>query len=545
MDIEGGSTLGEIAAMLADRLPFKPICALVNNKTEGLTFPIFGPKQVEFLPAESSTGHRVYVRSLCMMLYRALTQTDASLSLRIEHSMSGGYFCRLFDSDGKVVIPSEELLADLMQRMKSLVAADLPFEPHDTLTADAIRIFSETHLQAKVELLESFSELYTTYYTLDGLPDSYYGPLAPGTGMLTVFGLSAYKEGFLLMPPAKEDAHAAATPHPQEKMYDAFRKYLDFNRIIGVRNIGELNEAIKERRTGELINVAEALHEKYIGQIAERIAHSNDEGGARVVFLAGPSSSGKTTTCKRLAVQLLTNCKKPKMVSLDDYFVNRVDTPLDETGDYDYESLYALDLDRLNDDLTRLLDGKEINLPTYSFELGRRVERDRPMRLNDDDVLLIEGIHGLNPELVGRIPADRLFKVYVSALTSLSIDDHNWIPTTDNHLLRRIVRDNKYRHTSATETIRRWPGVRRGEEKWIFPFQENADATFNSSLLFELAVMKPYAEPLLRQVAHNTPQYTEAYRLLKFLSYFSTIPVEQIPATSLLREFLGGSSFHY
>ncbi len=545
LDIEGGSTLSDIAGVLADRLPFKPICALVNNKTEGLTFPIFSPKQVEFLPADSTVGRRVYVRSLCMMLYRAVTQADATLSLRIEHSMSDGYFCRLFDRAGNVVRPSEALLSDLKERMNALVAANLPFEPHDTLTTDAIRIFSETHLQAKVELLESLGDLYTTYYTLDGTADSYYGPLAPGTGMLGVFALCAYKEGFLLMPPAKEDATVAATPHQQEKMYDAFHKYLDFNRIIGVRNIGELNEAVKERRTGELIHVAEALHEKYIGGIADRIARSNDEGGARVVFLAGPSSSGKTTTCKRLAVQLLTNCKQPKMMSLDDYFVNRIDTPRDETGDYDYESLYALDLDRLNDDLTRLLDGREINLPTYSFELGERVERERPLRLNDDDVLLIEGIHGLNPELVGRIPADRLFKVYVSALTSLSIDDHNWIPTTDNRLLRRIVRDNKYRHTSAMETIRRWPGVRRGEEKWIFPFQENADATFNSSLLFELAVMKPYAEPLLQQVAHNTPQYTEAYRLLKFLSYFSSIPVDQIPSTSLLREFLGGSSFHY
>ncbi|MDE5773196.1 MAG: nucleoside kinase [Muribaculaceae bacterium] len=429
--------------------------------------------------------------------------------------------------------------------MRELADRDLPFDHHDSLTTDAIRIFRHSDLKSKVELLESREELYTSYYTLDNVADSYYGPLAPSTGAVGAFDLVAYKEGFLLMPPDKSESSLPATPHPQEKMYEAFRRHLDFNKIIGIRNIGELNNAVRHRRTADLINVAEAIHEKYIGEIAARIARRNDEGGARVVFLAGPSSSGKTTTCKRLAIQLYTYCKKPKMISLDDYFVNRENSPLDENGEYDFESLYALDLDRLHDDLRRLLAGEVINLPTYSFELGRRVERERPLRLDSDDVLIIEGIHGLNPDLTGRIDSDKIFKVYVSALTSLSIDDHNWISTTDNRLLRRIVRDHKYRNTSALDTIRRWPGVRRGEEKWIFPFQENADATFNSSLLFELAVMKPYAEPLLQNVPHNVAEYAEAYRLLKFLSYFKTIPSDQIPGTSLLREFLGGSSFHY
>ncbi|MDE6294738.1 MAG: nucleoside kinase [Muribaculaceae bacterium] len=545
LEVEGGTTLSQIAEMVSDKLAFRPICALVNNKIEGLSYSLYAPKQVELTDDRSTFGRRVYVRSLCMLLYRALAEADKSLSLRIEHSISGGHFCRLFDSDGRTVRPSESFLATLSENMHRLVDRDLPFEHHETLTADAIEIFRNSGLHSKVELLESRDELYTTYYTLDGVADSYYGPLAPSTGFIGVFALAAYQDGFLLLPPSASTPERPAETHPQPKMYAAFKNHLDFNKIIGVRNIGQLNEAVRERRTSDLINVAEALHEKYIGEIAARIAESNDAGGARVVFLAGPSSSGKTTTCKRLAIHLYTNCKTPKMISLDDYFVNREDSPRDESGDYDYESLYALDLERLNSDLHALLEGREINLPTYSFELGRRIERERPLRLNHDDVLLIEGIHGLNPELVGRIESDRLFKVYVSALTSLSIDDHNWISTTDTRLLRRIVRDHRYRHTSALETIRRWPGVRRGEEKWIFPFQENADATFNSSLLFEPAVLKPYAEPLLQNVPHNVRQYAEAYRLLKFLSYFSTIPVDQIPTTSLLREFLGGSSFHY
>ena len=315
--------------------------------------------------------------------------------------------------------------------------------------------------------------------------------------------------------------------------------------MIRVRNVGELNKAVQENRTAGLINVAEAMHEKLIGRISDEIAQRRKEGGAGVVLVAGPSSSGKTTSTKRLAIQLATNLIVPKMISLDDYFVNREDTPRDESGDYDFESLYSLDLERLNSDLTRLLKGEEVNIPTYSFELGRRVEKPKPLRLEKNDVLLMEGIHGLNPELTRSLANDHVFKVYVSALTTLKIDNHNWISTSDNRLLRRIVRDHKYRKTSALETIRRWPSVRRGEEKWIFPFSENADATFNSSLIFELGVMKEYAMPLLREVPRDNVAYSEAYRLMKLLSYFETIPADQIPSTSLLREFLGGSSFRY
>lgn len=543
--VEGGTSLEELALRIKGQLPFIPICAHVNNKTEHLSYSLFSPKRVEFLSADSSVGNRVYVRSLCMLLYRALYELIPQPHLRIEHSISGGYLCRLFDSDDKVFIPTEDFLSDLRDVMMNLVKKDLPFQYKEGPADEVIDIFRRQGLDSKVRLLETMSELYASYYLLDGIADGYYSALAPSTGFIAVFDLIKYHDGFLLMGPDSRNTDVPRQPVTQEKMYEAFRSYLRFNHTIKVSDVGEMNRAVQAHNAPELINVAEAMHEKYLAAIADRIATRNKEGGARIVLLAGPSSSGKTTTTKRLAIQLMTNLKTPKMISLDDYFVNRDQTPLDDAGEYDYESLYALDLERLNADLRGLLDGKEINLPSYSFELGSRIERDRRMRLDPDDVLLIEGIHGLNPELTRELPSDDIFKVYVSALTSLCIDDHNWISTTDNRLLRRIVRDHKYRHTSAIETIRRWPSVRRGEEKWIFPFQENADAMFNSSLIFELAVMKPYAEPLLRQVPHNNSLYAEAYRLLKLLSYFEPIPAEQVPSTSLLREFLGGSSFHY
>lgn len=543
--VEGGLPLMQLAVRMADRLPFTPICAHVNNKTENLSYSIYAPKQVEFLDASSPAGHRTYVRSLCMLLYRAVYEVLPSTRLRIEHSISGGYLCHLFDRDGGAVTPTPEILARLLEVMHRLVEMNLPFEFREAPTTEVIEIFRRQGLDSKVMLLETNPELYTTYYTLDGVADNYYSALAPTTGFIRTFDLIPYHEGFLLIGPDSANPDVPRQPVTQEKMYEAYKNHLLFNRTIKVSDVGQLNRAIQARHTSELINVAEAMHESYLSNIAADIAERNRNGGARVVLLAGPSSSGKTTTTKRLAIQLMTKLKTPKMISLDDYFVDREATPLDESGDYDYESLYALDLERLNSDLRTLLDGGCINLPTYSFELGRRIERERRLQLDPDDVLLIEGIHGLNPELTRSLPSDDVFKVYVSALTSLSIDDHNWISTTDNRLLRRMVRDHKYRHTCALETLRRWPSVRRGEEKWIFPFQENADATFNSSLIFEIGVMKAYAEPLLRQVPHNLPLYSEAYRLLKLLSYFEPIPADQIPPTSLLREFLGGSSFHY
>ncbi len=540
---EGGATLADIYAGLAQRLDFKPICARVNNKTENLQYPLFAPKQVEYLSAATPSGSRVYVRSLCMMLYKAVAELMPGATLRIEHSISRGYYCRVTLPGGAPMPPAR--IAELKETMRGYVADDIPFERHEQLTADVIAIFERQGLHDKVRLLHTTHELYTVYYSLDGICDSYYGPLAPSTGSLAVFDLLPYKQGFLLMPPDTGAVDMPAQPVTQEKMYQAFKDYLEFNRIIGISNVGELNEAVEQRRTPTLINVAEALHDKKIANISNEISHRRSEGGAKVVLVAGPSSSGKTTFTKRLGIQLMTNLLRPAMISLDDYFVDRHLTPRDEKGDYDYESIHALDLELFNAHLAALLRGETVELPTYNFSAGTREFRGNTLKLGDDDVLLIEGIHGLNPELTASVPAWQKYKVYVSALTTLSIDDHNWVPTTDNRLLRRIIRDHKYRGTSAVDTLRRWPSVRRGEERWIFPYQENADSTFNSSLIFELGVMRRYAEELLRNVPADLPEYSEAYRLRTFLRYFTPIDSQTIPPTSLLREFLGGSSFHY
>lgn len=545
INVEGGTSLAEIAHMPAAALDFDPICALVNNKTEHLGFNIFAPKQIEFLRPDSKIGREVYTRSLCMMLYYAVHSADPDLVLRIEHSVSNGLFCRLFSPDMKKTEVSEQTAASLLETMRSLSQADIPFERHEKLTTDAIELFRRQHLHEKALLLETVPQIYTSFYTLDGLADSFYGSLAPSTGHIRVFDLIPWHDGLLLLGPDADRPEVPALPVAQEKMFHAFTEHLEFNRVIRVSSVGELNRAVADRQSAELINVAEAMHNKLIGRIADEILRRKNKGGASIILIAGPSSSGKTTTSKRLAIQLMTNLMTPKLISLDDYFVDRHRTPLDEKGEYDYESLHALDLELFNEDIRALLRGEEINLPSYSFELGCRVEKHRPLRLEANDVLIVEGIHGLNPELTSEIPQDQIFKMYVSALTTLRIDNHNWISTSDTRLLRRIVRDYKYRHTSPEETIKRWPSVRRGEEKWIFPFQEFADATFNSSLLFEIAVMKTYAEPLLRSVPHNVSEYTTAYRLLRFLEYFRPIPDSQVPSTSLLREFLGGSSFRY
>lgn len=537
----GGDTLMDIYNTISDRIPERPICAHVNNKTEDLQFPLFAPKQVEFLTRQSPSGHRVYVRSLCMMLYKSVVDLFPGVRLIIEHSISRGYYCRL---TGDITV-NEDVVTRLKARMTELVKRDIKFERKERLTSDVIKIFEKQGLDDKVKLLRSIHELYTVYYRLDNVCDSYYGNLAPSTGMLNIFDLQLYKDGFLLLGADSSNPSMAASPIVQEKMYHAFTDYLAFNRVIGVDNVGELNEAVASKESAMLINVAEALHDKKIGRISDDISRRYAEGGARIVLIAGPSSSGKTTFTKRLAIQLMTNLLEPKMISLDDYFVNREVTPRDIDGDYDYESLYALDLETFNRDLNALIAGEEVNLPTYNFELGHRVYKGKKLKLNSNSVLLIEGIHGLNPELTAHIDAKMKYLIYVSALTTLSIDDHNWVPTTDNRLLRRIIRDYKYRGVSATDTIKRWPSVRRGEEKWIFPFQENADAMFNSSLIFELGVMKELADDILNGVPRDIREYAEAYRLRKLLSYFTPITDRLIPSTSLLREFLGGSSFHY
>lgn len=541
LEVEAGCSLADIACSLGDKLPFNPICCRVNNKTEALDFVLYQPKLIEFQDKTAGSGPRVYTRSLCMMLYRAVAEILPGTQLTIEHSISHGYYCRL----GGYTSVSQEVVDRLLAYMHALVDRDLPFERHQDLTADVCAIFERQGLVSKARLLRTIRELYTTYYTLDGISDSYYGALAPSTAHIGVFNLLPYKEGFLLMPFDPADPAQPARPIEQEKMYKAFTDYLQFNHIVGVSDVGELNTYVQHHRAADLINVAEALHEKALARISDDITARYRDGGARIVLISGPSSSGKTTTTKRLAIQLMTNLLKPQMISLDDYFVDRDRTPRDHTGDYDYESLYALDLAQFNADLTAILAGDEVELPTYNFELGKREYRGKRIRLDDNSILLIEGIHGLNPELTSHIPEVMKYRVYVSALTTLSIDDHNWVPTTDNRLLRRIIRDFNYRGYSAQETISRWPSVRAGEDKWIFPYQENADVMFNSALLFEFAVLRCHAEPILTSVPRNCPEYAEAYRLLKFIKYFTPVQDKEIPPTSLLREFLGGSSFKY
>ncbi len=540
VDFTGGESLLDVLERVKDEIGFRPICAHVNNKTEDLRFQLFSPKKVEFLDVDSSSGQRVYIRSLCMTLYRAVSEAYPGARLSVEHSISHGYYCRL---EGVEV--TAEVVSRLKGLMRALIDRDITVERKERLTVDVRELFRRQGLDDKVLLLDTVHSLYTTYYRLDGVCDSYYGALAPSTGMLGAFDLKPYHEGMLLLGFDPADHSRPNTPVVQEKMYRAFTEHLSFNRVIGVKNVGELNRAVANGESADLINVAEALHAKKITSIADDIASRFARGGARIVLIAGPSSSGKTTTTKRLATYLMTNLLRPQMISLDDYFINRVDTPRDENGDYDYESLYALDLKLFNEHLNALCRGEEVEIPSYDFESGTRRFKGNRLRLDENTVLLIEGIHGLNPELTASVDESLKYRVYVSALTTLSIDDHNWVPTTDNRLLRRIIRDHKYRGTGAIDTLRRWASVRRGEERWIFPYQENADAMFNSSLIFELGVMKDYGEEILRQVPHDVPEYAEAYRLMKFLSYFEPIGDRLIPPTSLLREFLGGSSFRY
>lgn len=541
VEVEGGITLLDVAEQLETELGFAPLLARVNNKNEGLHYQVYQPKRVEFLAKETDSGQRVYVHSLCMMLYYAMTKTFTGASMRIEHSISNGLFVRIHG-----VEPTEDNARVLSAVMHRLVQRDIPFVYHVTSQEEAIEKFEAQGLRSKVELLRTIDRVESAYYTLDDVADSFYGCLAPRTGMIDVFELSAYNDEVFLL---KSFNPANPTEVPptlaQPMMYKAFKDHLNFNRIVGVSYVGELNNIVLHGRPADVINVGETLHTNRLSAISDRIADEYRKGGARVVLIAGPSSSGKTTTTKRLAIQLMTHLLKPKMISLDNYFVNRVDTPLDSDGEYDYENITALDRELLNSDINRLLNGEEVELPTYNFEKGERCYRGNTIRLDEGSILLMEGIHGLNPELTPQVPDNMKFRIYVSALTTLSIDNHNWIPTSDNRLLRRIIRDYKYRGTSAQESIRRWPSVRRGEEKWIAPFMENADAIFNSSLLFELAVIKEYAESVLARVPSNCPEYAQAYRLRRFLNYFRQIHPDAVPPTSLLREFLGGSSFKY
>lgn len=538
LNIRIGSTLSEIFHQLDIDVEYGPVCARVNNKVEGMNYRVYQSKEIEYLGLRSSSALRTYTRTLFMVLCKAVNDLFPDGHVMIDIPVSNGYYC-----DMRIGRPVTEADADALRtRMQELIAAGLPIHRHETTTEEAVRMFSEAGATSKVKLLESTGHLYTVYYDLDGYRDYYYGALMTDTSGLTLFGLEKYYDGLLLRAPSAEDPSRLGELIRQDKMFDIFREHHRWQDILGLTTIGSLNEAIDRGWSTELINVSEALQEKKIVRIADEIASRPD---VRMVLIAGPSSSGKTTTCKRISVQLLANGIRPVDISLDDYFVDREKTPRDASGDYDYESIHSLNIPLLNAQLAALFAGEEVELPRYNFQTGLSEKSGRRLRLRDGEVLVVEGIHALNPELTAQIPDNLKYRVYASALTTILIDEHNYVPTTDNRLLRRIIRDHKYRGCNARETIRRWPSVRAGENRWIFPYQEQADMMFNTAMLFELAVIKTQAEPLLEQVPENCEEYSEAYRLLKFLRYIRPIPYDQVPSTSLLREFLGGSSFKY
>ncbi len=537
-----GSSLLEIYRGFELDFPYPVVSAKVNNRSEGLDFRVYRNKDVEFLDVRDSSGMRTYVRSLCFVLYKAVSDLFPDSKLYVEHPVSKGYFCNI--RIGRPLTPED--VDVIKERMQEIIEANIPYLRTECHTEDAIRIFNEQGMKDKVKLLETSGSLYTYFYSLDQTVDYYYGNLLPSTGFLYLFDLVKYHDGVLLRIPNKQDPTVLEEVVEQKKMLDVFKEYVRWNYILGVNTVGDFNIACQLGEATNLIKVAEALQEKKIAQIADTI-HDRCQNGNRVrlVLIAGPSSSGKTTFSKRLSIQLMTNGIRPYSISLDNYFVDREMTPRDENGDYDYESLYALDLELFNQHLSYLLQGEEIELPRFNFTTGTREYKGDRLKLDENSILILEGIHALNPDLTAKISNSKKFMIYVSALTTMSLDDHNWIPTTDNRLLRRIIRDFKYRGYSAQDTISRWQSVRAGEDKWIFPYQENADVMFNSALLFEFAVLRHYAEPILTSVPRNCPEYSEAYRLLKFIKFFSPVQDKEIPPTSLLREFLGGSSFTY
>ena len=538
LNVAIGTTLSEIFSLSGLKMKYGPISARVNNKVEGMHFRVYKPKDIEFLDLHDASAMRAYTRSLFFVLNKAAHDLWTDCTVIIDIPVSNGYYVDL--RIDRAITPDDVHV--LRQRMQQIIDADLPIHRYEITTEDAIRMFRESRSFSKVKLLEGSGSLYTTYYDIDGYADYYYGSMLTSTGQIYLFGLEYYFDGILLRLPTQQNPAQLGPFIRQDKMFEIFKEHHRWQGILGVRTVGDLNSAIRNGHTNSLIQISEALQEKKISQIADQIAH---RPGIKMVLIAGPSSSGKTTTCKRLSVQLAINGIQPIGISLDDYFLDREQTPLDENGDYDFEHLHALNIPLLNEQMNALFQGQEVELPRYNFQKGKSEWSGKKLKLKGNEMLVVEGIHALNPELTAQIPDEQIFRIYASALTTILLDNHNYIPTTDNRLLRRIIRDYKYRGVSAQETIRRWPSVRKGENRWIFPFQENADAMFNSAMMFELAVIKQQAEPLLEQVPENCVEYAEAYRLKKFLRYIQPIPADQIPPTSLLREFLGGSSFEY
>lgn len=536
--VEIGSTLFDIFSAFDLKMTHGPVSARVNNKVEGMHYRVYNSKDVEFLDMTSSSGSRAYTRTLFFVLCKAVQDIYPATDVVIDIPVSNGFYV---DSRlGRPVV--DEDVNIIRRRMQEIIDARMPIRRFTVPTEEAVALFQEKGDVEKVKLLKTSGAIYTTYYKIGDYVDYYYGTLLTNTSQLYLFGLEKYYDGMLLRIPSLKNPDVLGEMTRQDKMFEIFKEHHRWQSILGIRTVGDFNQAIDANYSTGIINISEALQEKKIAKIAEEIASRK---GVKLVLLAGPSSSGKTTSCKRLSIQLAVNGLKPLQISLDDYFVDREKTPKDASGEYDYESIYALDLDLINEQFNALFRGEEVELPKYDFQSGKSKKSGNKLKMNDNNVLVVEGIHALNPELTAHIPQEQIFRVYASALTTILLDNHNYIPTTDNRLLRRIIRDYKYRGVSAQETIHRWPSVRAGENKWIFPFQENADAMLNTAMLYELAVIKTQAEPLLQQVPENCEEYAEAYRLLKFLKYFKGIPYNNLPPTSLLREFLGGSSFHY
>ena len=542
-----GTSLLDVYQEFADDLQMQNpvVAALVNNTTQGLKFRLYQNRDVEFLDAREGPGHRVYVRSLCFVLYKATQDLFPGSKLFIEHTISRGYYCN-FKKRGNDAL-TEDDIQHIRERMQEIINLDMPFRRNEATTEEAVRIFAERGFSDKVKLLETSGQIYSDYYMLGDTADFFYGPLVPSASYLTVWGLESYHDGMLLRVPDWNDPSRLAEKVDMPKTYEMFAEKTRWDIIMRLSNAGDVNKAILKGHASELIQVSEALQEKKIVQIAEEIERRfhRDENPVRLVLITGPSSSGKTTFCKRLSIQLLACGLRPYSVSTDDYFVNRVDTPLLPNGDYDFDNIETVEYRLLQDHLQRLMQGERVEVPEYNFTTGKREWNGKKLKLSGDTVLIIEGIHALNPLLTKAIPDSAKFKIYISALTSISLDDHNWIPVRDNRLLRRIIRDYNKGAFTAQQTISQWPNVCQAEDQWIFPYQESADVMFNSALNIEFAVLRPHAEIILASVPKNCPEYTDAHRLLKFLHYFIPVSDKEIPPTSIMREFVGGSSFKY
>lgn len=532
-----GSTLFEVFRTAAFEMPYGPVCAHVNNKTQGMNYRFYNNKDVNFLSLYNPSGMRTYTRTLFFVLAKAVEDLFPEGQLIIGAPVSRGYYCEL--NIGREVLEAD--VTSISNRMQEIIDADMPIHRIQCPVEEAIEVFQKRGMTSKVQLLESQDDLYTYYYKLENTIDYFYGPLLTRTGMLHLFGLMPFYDGLLLRIPSEKDPSVLEDYIEQHKMLGVIREHHQWQDILGVRTVGDFNKAIQAGRASDLINVSEALQAKKLSDIADDIARRK----ARLVLIAGPSSSGKTTTAKRLAILMMACGMRPYTLSTDDYFVNRVDTPKDENGEYDFECIGAVDVKLFNEQMNAILRGEEVELPRYDFPSGKRVYEGRKLQIGPTDVIILEGNHALNPVLTQQIPEEQKYRMYVSALTTIQLDDHNHIPTSDIRLVRRILRDYRYRGYSAIETIRRCPSVKAGEEKWIFPYQELADATFNSALLYELGVIRDRVMPILEQVPERAVEYAEATRLRKFLMYFQPVPGDEVPPTSLLREFAGGSSFKY